>query len=340
MFPFFVIGINMRYNSFCIILVMLTLLINFKSSASEEYIAAISVGRVFYESPYKYLTGASRFFEKSGVNTIMFTCRDEHSKQVVDIENIIERTGKNVIFFVDSYSALETTNIAKLLEEKGIYWMSWLAKAKDISVADYKYWVSHTSFDFRGDSENVSKELANAMGGKGNLVAIAGPRLRRIHNGKIDGLLKVVQDYPGLNLVKTVSSDGSIDTSYELIENILESNSDITGVWTALDNIALGVIECIKAKGLEGKIKVVSAGGNLELFEAIKNNKITAAVYYDNIDDIVDGLTLVNEIKIGNKKISKLSGVEREHKIAGVIVNNENVDVVIKDYINNEISNK
>ena len=339
MFPFFIKGINMKLKLFCIILVFVVVLTNFKSRASDEYIAAISVGRVFYESPYKYLTGASRFYNKSGINTIMFTCRDEQSKQVVDIKKIIERTGKNVIFFVDSYSVSETAKIAKLMEEEGIYWMSWLAKAKNVSVTDYKYWVSHTSFDFEGDSEKVSEELANAMGGKGNIVAIAGPRLMKIHNGKIDGLIKVIQDYPGLNLVKTIASDGSIDTSYELIENILESNPDITGVWTALDNIALGVIECIKAKGLEGKIKVVSVGGNLELFEAIKNNKITAAVYYDNTDDIVEGLLLVNDIKNGNKKIGQLSNAERELETTSLIVNSKNVDDVINDYITNEISN-
>lgn len=82
----------------------------------------------------------------------------------------------------------------------------------------------------------------------------------------------------GVQLVAEQVANFKRDDGLNVMQNILTAHPDITGVFAQNDEMALGAVQAIKAKGLSGKVFVVGVDGIDDAVAAIKAGDMFATV--------------------------------------------------------------
>ncbi len=299
-------------------------------SAAEDCLGVIAAGSVLDKWPERCIQGGRLFAKVSGEKTATIICDGDYKRQFMDMQRLIERTQGNIIFLVNGCNVEYTRNMAEMLEKNRVYWVSWLVKDSAIKFGEYKFWVGHIAYDLVAEGMYAGSELVNSIGGQGEIAAILGPGIMLEYSGKIHGLYKVLSNYPEIVLLDQVHADGSRESGYEQMELLLRKYPDISGVWVAMDSVALGVIDALKAHNLLGKIKVAGIGGNAELLSAVKRGEAVCAVYTDIAAEIAFGLSRAYAFKMRRRNLNNLS--ERNWVMCAktIGVNNSNVEAVIR----------
>lgn len=101
----------------------------------------------------------------------------------------------------------------------------------------------------------------------GDKVAIIGGALG---NSATDERMKGAEEAlkaAGIEIVANQPADSDRSKATNVMENILQNNTDIKGVFAANDDMALGAHRAVEAKGLD--IKVIGTDGTIEAVESI-----------------------------------------------------------------------
>src|SRR6266851_2140635 len=88
------------------------------------------------------------------------------------------------------------------------------------------------------------------------------------------------------------------DDGLNVMQNILTAHPDITGVFAQNDEMALGAVQAIKAKGLTGKVFVVGVDGIDDAIAAIKAGDMVATVAQQ--PDVMGKLAVEAAIALAN----------------------------------------
>ena len=106
------------------------------------------------------------------------------------------------------------------------------------------------------------------------------------------------------------------DDGLNVMQNILTAHPDITGVFAQNDDMALGAVQAIKAKGLSGKVFVVGVDGIDDAVAAIKAGDMFATVAQQ--PDVMGqlavqaGVALANHASVDAKKDVPLKVITKE----------------------------
>jgi ribose transport system substrate-binding protein len=128
-------------------------------------------------------------------------------------------------------------------------------------------------------AEQTARILFEAMGGKGGVVHLGGIAANNPAVERLNGLKNALKDFPEITLLDAQPADWDTQKANELMAQFLTRYGDqITGVHCANDTIAYGVLEALKAEGIEG-MPVVSYDGNLDAVKLVMEGKILATVF-------------------------------------------------------------
>jgi len=124
--------------------------------------------------------------------------------------------------------------------------------------------------------KNGAKALGEAVGGKGKVVEIQGIMGTSVAQERSKGFESGIKEFPGISVVATQPAEFDRGKALDVMTNVLQSHRDITGVYAANDEMAMGVIAALKAAGLSGKVKVVGNDGIADAVKAIKDGSLYA----------------------------------------------------------------
>lgn len=102
----------------------------------------------------------------------------------------------------------------------------------------------------------------------------------------------------GAKLVAQQVANFKRDEALNVMQNILTANPDLAGVFAQNDEMALGAVQAIKAKGLTGKVFVVGVDGIDDAKAAIKAGDMLATVAQQ--PDVMGKLAVEAAIKLAN----------------------------------------
>jgi ribose transport system substrate-binding protein len=100
----------------------------------------------------------------------------------------------------------------------------------------------------------------------------------------------------GAKLVAQQVANFKRDEALNVMQNILTANPDLAGVFAQNDEMALGAVQAIKAKGLTGKVLVVGVDGVDDAKAAIKAGDMLATVAQQ--PDVMGQLAVEAAIKL------------------------------------------
>lgn len=80
----------------------------------------------------------------------------------------------------------------------------------------------------------------------------------------------------GMKVVAQQPADSDKTKAMSVMENILQKNTDVKGVFAANDDMALGVLRAVEAKGLD--VKVIGTDGTEEAVQSILDGKLAGTI--------------------------------------------------------------
>lgn len=183
--------------------------------------------------------------------------------QVSAIENLMTQgIGTMVILPVESEAL---TPICKKVKEKGVKLVVVDRGLADPALADMEVVGDNTGF-----GEASAKAIAEALGGKGLIVAMEGVPCQT-NTDRVDGFKKVIANYPEIK-VDYGRANWNDEEAAKLMENKMMAYEQIDAVWAGDDDVLRGVLGAYKKSG-RSDVKVMSGGGGSQyIIGLIKGN--------------------------------------------------------------------
>jgi D-xylose transport system substrate-binding protein len=211
--------------------------------------------------------------KKLGMTVIVQNANDDPQQQASQLDNVLTQ-GIDLL-------VLASVNIdtAESMVQK--------AEAANVPVIAYNYAVDNVPLKaiVARDGVQVGRDLATAAlakAPKGNYVLTFGDQGTSIAREKARGMMEVLKPKIDSGDIKIVAERYNKDWSPELakqqVENALTANNNkVVAVIASNDGMAYGVIESLRAQGLNGKVFVSGEDAEVDALKAIKKGDLTAS---------------------------------------------------------------
>jgi len=201
-------------------------------------------------------------------------------KSLADIRALLSKTRGKVAIACDANDAPNCRPVVESVQKAGGYISTIWNKEDSLHPWDFgDHWVSHMSWSDEGPAEQTARILFNAMGGKGAIVGVGGIAANSPAIERLNGLKNALEDFPEIELLDAQPADWDTTKAAELMASFLTKYGDqITGVHCANDNIAYGVMEALKAEGIEN-MPIVAYDGNPEAVQMVMDGKLLATFF-------------------------------------------------------------
>lgn len=256
---------------------------------------------------WKYVeAGAKKAFEDFGVDGKIIGPASESQvmEQINMMEDALNQKPQALVVSptqpdtaIPVFDKYKAANIPVLLVDTDAKWDS---KATFIGTDNY------TAGKLGG--EQLAKQLK-----QGDKVAlIAGALGNNATDERIKGAKEALVA-AGMNVVAEQPADSDKEKAMSVMENVLQTNPDVKGVFSANDDMALGALRAIEAKGAD--VKVIGTDGNIDALEQVIAGKLYGSVAqspYDmgykgveNAVKLIKGEKIENRIDSGAEFIGK-----------------------------------
>ncbi len=236
-------------------------------------------------NPYwnEIVSGGEAFVESLGKPKDFLTHlinEGSSEKSLADVKALLAKTDGNLALAIDTNDAPNCRPIVEAVAEAGGYVSTIWNKTDDLHPWDFgDNYVSHMTWSDEGPAEQTARILLDAMGGKGGVVHLGGIASNNPAIERLNGLKNALKDYPDVELLDAQPADWDTQKANQIMSGFLTRYGDeITGVHCANDTIAYGVLEALRAEGIEG-MPVVSYDGNPQAVQLVAEKKILATVF-------------------------------------------------------------
>ena len=123
--------------------------------------------------------------------------------------------------------------------------------------------------------------LAEQLDCQGNVVEIQGIAGISVTNDRTQGFADTIEALcgDGIEIIAQQPADFTPDLGLEVMEAILQANSDIDAVYTHDDDMAEGVVAAIENAGRQDEMILTGVGGSCAAFDRIAEGGLYAATY-------------------------------------------------------------
>jgi len=148
----------------------------------------------------------------------------------------------------------------------------------------FNYWLG----EMLPDDERAGYKLANILIDKSkeknhgiiNISGISGIRSHGAAAERENGLIRAIKGRNDVNLYRIVPGRWEKERAKQSVKQLMKKYPDTTVVWTASDNMALGVAEGLKEMGLKAGKNVMTGGFDwgYDALKSIQKGEITASI--------------------------------------------------------------
>jgi ribose transport system substrate-binding protein len=196
---------------------------------------------------------------------------DSIPEQLSQIEDVVVKKPAAIVFVPVDYKAM-VPGVEEINK----------AKIPVVNVTDRSEggrFVSFVGADDYSLGLETARYLLKALGGKGNVVIIEGVKGSLTNVDRVRGFYDALKENPGVKMLAAQPGNYQRLQALQVMENLMQSNSQIDGVLAANDAMATGAIEALE--GANRKALVIGINGTKEGVDAIKSGKLLASGDYN-----------------------------------------------------------
>ena len=162
------------------------------------------------------------------------------------------------------------------------------------------------------------KAAVEAIGGKGNVALLLGPMGSDGQLGRTEGYKQILKDYPDIKVVFEQTANWKTDEALKLVENWLQTGTEINAIVANNDGMALGAIKAVEDAKLLDKIKVYGLDATPDALAAVKDGRMAATVSQSTAAQGSKAMETCAKLVKGEK-------VEPEILVSFTLINKDNI---------------
>ncbi|KAA0072939.1 sugar ABC transporter substrate-binding protein [Tardiphaga sp. P9-11] len=196
---------------------------------------------------------------------------DSIPEQLSQIEDVVVKKPSAIVFIPVDYKAM-VPGVEKIND----------AKIPVVNVTDRSAGGKFVAFVGADDYSlglETGRYLLKTLGGKGSFVIIEGVKGSLTSIDRVRGFNDALKENPGAKLLASQPGNYQRLQALQVMENLMQSNTQIDGVLAANDAMAIGAIEALD--GANRKAQVIGVNGTKEAIDAIKSGKLLASGDYN-----------------------------------------------------------
>ena len=214
--------------------------------------------------------GALEAADKAGLGITVADAQNDPNRQLSQIENFIQQ-GVSIILvnpcdsaaIVPAIKAANKANIPVITVDRG---------------ADGGEVVCHIASDNVEGGRMAGEFLAKLVDYKGKLVELEGIPGTSAARDRGAGFNEVIKKYPDIKIVARQEAGFDRAKGMTVMENILQAQPEIDGIFCHNDEMALGALRAVEAAGRLSAIKIVGFDATDDAVKTVKDGKLVATV--------------------------------------------------------------
>lgn len=214
--------------------------------------------------------GVQKAADEHGIKLYITDAQNDPAIQMKDIENLITKKPDAII--IDTCDSDAIVSSVEACNEAGIPVFTMDRQANGGEV------VSHIGYDAIKSGKIAGQYLVDTLGGKGNIVELQGIMGTNVAQNRSAGFNEIISANPDMKIVSTQVADFDRAKAMSVMENILQANPKIDGLYAANDEMLLGALEAIEAAGRLDEITMIGCDAIDDTLEAIKAGKVEATI--------------------------------------------------------------
>lgn len=231
--------------------------------------------------------GAEKAAKDAGVTLNVVDARDNTSKQISDIEDLIQKKVSVLLInptdsdaVVSAVQAANKANIPVITVDR---------------ASNGGQVVAHIASDNVKGGSMAADYILKALNNKGNIVELQGIAGTSAARDRGKGFHNSVDGKAGVKVVASQPADFDRAKGLSVMENILQGNKDIQAVFAHNDEMALGAVSALQAAG-KNNVLVVGFDATDDAVKAVKEGKMAATVAQK--PDLIGKTALETAVKV------------------------------------------
>lgn len=137
-----------------------------------------------------------------------------------------------------------------------------------------------TGVDYKETGSTIAKEMAEELGGKGNIIILEGPPGAANAIERLEGIKEAFAEYPDIKIVASQTANFKRTEGMSVTENLIQKHTDIQGVIGCNDESALGAVQALKAADMTD-VLVAGFDGSVDATNAVESGDMFATYNTD-----------------------------------------------------------
>jgi ribose transport system substrate-binding protein len=214
--------------------------------------------------------------DKLEVELVLSEGTNDSAAQVSQIETLISQ--KPDVLVILPHEGGPLTPIAQKAMQAGIPVVN--VDREFSTPTAYRTWIGGDNY---GIGKSAADFIANELNCQGNVVEIQGVPGISVTEQRTKGFTDGIKRCNGgIKIVASQPADFSPDKGLQVMETILQGQKDIKAVYTHDDDMAMGVVQAIKAANREDEMFITGAGGSKDAMNLIAEGGLYRATFLYN----------------------------------------------------------
>lgn len=125
-------------------------------------------------------------------------------------------------------------------------------------------------------AEMAAKHAIEVLGGEGEVALCLGAVASKLVQIRCGHFKEYIEANSNIKVTEEMAAEWEADTAMQMTMDMMTTNPNIKLIWCANDNMAMGVVEGLRAKNLLGEVKVMAMDGTSVGLQAVKNGEMEA----------------------------------------------------------------
>lgn len=255
--------------------------------------------------------GAQEAADEAGVELLVSDAQDDAQQQANDVQNFITRDVAAIL--VNPVDSAAVTSSVEAANDAGIPVITVDRSADGGEVA------SHIASDNVQGAQDATAYLFEQLGGEGRVALLEGVPGASATRQRTEGFEQALEDADGIEVVARQTANFAREEGFTVMQNVLQANPDLAGVFAENDTMALGAVEAVGQAGAGDQVTVVGFDAIDEALQAIQDGRMAATVAQRPAEIGRAGVETATDIVAGEE-------VEEEQRIEVELVTPDNVD--------------
>lgn len=274
------------------------------------------------------LKGAKAVADSAGVSFTKYQSNFDGQTMLNTLSSALAGGGQNTAIVVDPASIAFTKPIVQAAASSGAHIVTFWNRPTDIHPWDFGNgcWIAHTSFDGVDSGKENSQALFKAIGNTGGIVALQGVPDDPPNKQRIYGLNEALKADTTVKLLDTQTANWAAAAAQTKVNALLAKfPNQIKGIFSANDDMAVGAVEALRAKGLAGKIPVTGSDGSIDMLNLVKSGDAVSTMKIDAYGQGAYSAAIAIASLTGDIQADKLPHEHRDFYIKQQLVTKSNV---------------